>query len=147
MSHLIQVVTDTFDPVSAAIRIETHSWASHAEFVDAATGVTLGAHALGGVKIRPYQPDRYRQVRRYTAPFIELAFQAASSQIGKPYDFSAILGIAFNRNWRDRRRWFCSELVAWAFEQTESPLFNREIANWAIWPRDIPMSLMLERVL
>lgn len=51
---------------------------------------------------------------------------AARSQIGKPYDLTAVLGIAIHRDWQDSARWFCSELVAWAFEQAGSPLFRAD---------------------
>lgn len=36
----------------------------------------------------------------------------AEEQLGKKYDFSAILGIMFqNRHWENTDKWFCSELV------------------------------------
>lgn len=49
---------------------------------------------------------------------------AAASQFGKPYDWSAVLGIALRRDWRQDDAWFCSELVAWAFEAAGEPLFR-----------------------
>lgn len=52
--------------------------------------------------------------------------QAARSQIGKPYDLAGILGIALHRDWQDQDKWFCSELVAWAFEKAGFPLFRAE---------------------
>lgn len=32
-------------------------------------------------------------------------------QIGKPYDWTAIVGFVFRRPWGKTNRWFCSELV------------------------------------
>lgn len=51
---------------------------------------------------------------------------AARSQIGKPYDMSAIFGIALRRNWQKSDAWFCSELVAWSFAQAGFPKFRPE---------------------
>jgi hypothetical protein len=38
------------------------------------------------------------------------------AQIGKPYDKTAILGFAADRNWREDDSWFCSELAAAGLE-------------------------------
>ena len=51
---------------------------------------------------------------------------AARSQIGKPYDFTALFGMLARRDWQEADRWFCSELVAWSFSQGGSPLFRPE---------------------
>ena len=37
-------------------------------------------------------------------------------QVGKPYDDEAILAFFFNRNWREKDSWICSELQAAAGE-------------------------------
>lgn len=70
------------------------------------------------------------------------AIKAARSQIGKPYDWSALFGIIFHRNWQEMDSWFCSELVAWAFAQGGDPLFRQEAMHritpqhlWMIYPR------------
>ena len=49
----------------------------------------------------------------------------AHTQIGKKYDILGNLG--FILRWRVERRskWFCSELVAWAFHQVGRPLLDR----------------------
>lgn len=51
---------------------------------------------------------------------------AARSQVGKPYDLTALFGLLMHRDWQEPDRWFCSELVAWAFEKSGSPLFRRD---------------------
>ena len=33
------------------------------------------------------------------------------TQIGKPYDWTALFGLLFQRNWQEEDSWFCSELV------------------------------------
>lgn len=42
---------------------------------------------------------------------------AAASQIGKPYDYTALLGPGLHRDWQKDDAWFCSELGAWSFAQ------------------------------
>lgn len=49
---------------------------------------------------------------------------AARSQVGKPYDLTALFGIGLHRDWQEADSWFCSELVAWAFAQGGHPLFR-----------------------
>ena len=52
--------------------------------------------------------------------------EAARSQVGKPYDLTALFGLLMHRDWQEEDRWFCSELVAWAFDKAGSPLFRRD---------------------
>lgn len=42
-----------------------------------------------------------------------------SRQIGRPYDYEAILGFVFNRDWRETDSWICSELVMAALEKAK----------------------------
>lgn len=42
-------------------------------------------------------------------PAAAIAF--ARAQIGKPYDFGAILGFIVRRDWQDRECWECTELA------------------------------------
>jgi uncharacterized protein YycO len=39
------------------------------------------------------------------------AYQFALEQVGKPYDWSAIISLAAQRDWQEPDKWFCSELV------------------------------------
>jgi uncharacterized protein YycO len=146
MDVLLQLVTERFDPISAAIRFSTRSAVSHAEFVDPATGSTFGARCTGVKWRSAHASRRYTCVLRFTAPAIDQAFKWALTQAGKSYDFSAIGGIALDRNWRDSRRWFCSELIAAAFEAVSSPLLNPSANVWRITPRDLLLSMNLAAV-
>jgi len=141
---LVQIVTQRFNPISAAIRFSTRSWASHAEFVDTDRYVTFGARA-DGVEERDCSIDDYSRCERFNAVGIKQAYAWARTQAGKPYDLSAILGIAFDRNWRDENRWFCSELVAAAFEHVDAPLLSTRPSAyfWRITPRDLLLSRAL----
>lgn len=42
----------------------------------------------------------------------QLMMAIAKSKLGKPYDFTGILGLSINRNWQENDKWFCSEDVA-----------------------------------
>lgn len=64
---------------------------------------------------------------------------AAHSQIGKPYDWAGVLGIATRRRWQEDDAWFCSELIAWAFAQGGNPLVR--VPAWRITPRDLYLPL------
>ena len=65
------------------------------------------------------------------------ALQAARSQIGRPYDWKALVGFLLHRDWEDERAWFCSELVAWAIHQAGKPLFRvsvlRRVTPQHLW--------------
>ena len=63
---------------------------------------------------------------------------AARSQVGKPYDLTALFGLLVRRDWQEPDRWFCSELVAWAFEQGGAPLFRPE-ALYRVTPQHLWM--------
>jgi len=130
-----------------AIRIGTRSWASHAEFVDTDACTTLGSRSIGGVQIRSYFKDHYSRVEQFTSEpgAIVKAYQWALTQVGKPYDFSAIAGITLDRNWHDERRWFCSELIVVAFEKAGAPILSTRPSSafWRITPRDLLLSRQL----
>lgn len=64
---------------------------------------------------------------------------AARSQIGKPYDWRGVIGIGFRRRWQDEDAWFCSELVAYAFEAAGDLLFRAK--RWRIRPPDLYIPL------
>lgn len=63
---------------------------------------------------------------------------AARSQIGKPYDLTALFGLALRRDWQEPDSWFCSELVAWSFDKGGSPLFRPDALH-RITPQHIWM--------
>jgi uncharacterized protein YycO len=143
MSIRIQIVTEKWNPVSAAIRFSTRSWASHAEFVNLEAGTTLGARCTGGVQVRPCSWDHYSRIEQFSAPNISHAYEWALAQVGKPYDFAAVTGIALDRNWRSHDKWFCSELIAAAFENIGGiPLLSTRpsVGTWRITPRDLLLS-------
>ena len=62
----------------------------------------------------------------------------AEDQLGKPYDWTAVIGIVFSRDWSENDRWFCSELVAYCFSQAGSPLVRGDLTN-----RIVPQQLYM----
>jgi hypothetical protein len=104
--------------VSAAIRrAEYGFWASHVEAL-MPDGTLLGAHIDGGVQARPRDYDKGQFTRELfadidAAPDVCDRFQAfLRSQLGKPYDKTAILAFVAARDWQEKDSWFCSELQA-----------------------------------
>lgn len=114
----IRFVTTSGDPVSDGIRkFEFGFWATHVEAL-MPDGTLLGAHADGGVMARPATYDKNKFSREMYVELPATPQQADSfhqflrEQLGKPYDFIGIAGIALGRDWQSPDRWFCSELIA-----------------------------------
>lgn len=144
-SITIRFVTED-DLVSALIRQHTWCEYSHVEFV-LDDGTTLGAHFSGGVRIRPINYANFTKVAEFVVTMtVEQKFAImsfANAQVGKAYDCGAIAGVLLHRDWRDTDKWFCSELVAAAFEQAV-PLLNVNESVNRIVPRDLLLSLLLK---
>lgn len=141
----LRFITEKYSLESFLIRIGTRSPFSHVEFVRCAGFKdvpidTFGARVSGGVKVRPYDYCKPSKEMWFTAPNIQHAYEWALTQVGKPYDWRAILGFAFSRDWREEDSWFCSELVCRAFEKTPIPLLNLSVGVWRISPRDLTLS-------
>lgn len=68
----------------------------------------------------------------------------ARSQLGKKYDWTGLVGIAIHsRNWQEEDSWWCSELIAWAFDKGGNPLFTPE-ARIRITPQHLFMLYHVE---
>lgn len=127
---------------SRLVSAVTWSWATHVDFV-LHNGFLLGA-ASDGVKIRPPARD-YSRVAYYRVPGAPCdVIERAKSQLDKPYDWTAILGFVARRNWQEDDRWFCSELVAWAFAREGRPLLAGDFS--VITPRDLLLSTKLRPI-
>jgi hypothetical protein len=128
------------DVESDLIKIFSRGWCSHVDAV-MADGTLLGARLSGGVAIRPASYASWPRVQRVhldTTPEIADAFYAALvSQVGKPYDVTAIAAFALGRSWQSPDKWFCSELQAWAL--TNAGFFRHPLAatDSTITPRDL----------
>jgi uncharacterized protein YycO len=95
------------------IRLVTWSRWSHAAVQIDDETIIDATFKHGGVHARPLSAlAGYRQeVVEYTLPDEDKAQDWLRRQIGKPYDWSALLGIFLHRNWQEDDKWFCSELT------------------------------------
>jgi uncharacterized protein YycO len=109
---------------SEAICAVTWSRWSHVEF--ALPNGYLGCQVNGGVALRKLNYDQVILEDFFNVSVTEKQkidiFNFAYKQLGKPYDFSALVGILAHRDWHSEDSWFCSELVAAAFEAGGKPL-------------------------
>jgi uncharacterized protein YycO len=119
------------------IRFFTWSEYSHVGFIlpdDMILDTTLKTK----VAIRPFKDlektEKTIIIREYQ-DINENVIEIAKAQIGKKYDWSAVVGIPFRRNWQDDDKWFCSELVAWSCLKAETPIINKDC--WRITPQDL----------
>lgn len=123
--------TNPHNPLSWAIRACSWSQWSHVAIVDGDDVVE--AVALSGVVVTPLAE---RQAADPTWQLVDMpcsnaaaVIAAARSQLGKPYDYGGVIGVGLHRDWQDTGKWFCSELVAWAFEQAGCPLFRADAVH------------------
>ena len=133
----VQVVfSRNHTPGSVLLRGFLWSPWSHCAVVDG--GMVIEAAAFHGVRERPlrdFMGDATKAAMLELPGDQEAVIAAARSQIGKPYDWQGVAGIGFRRRWQDDDAWFCSELVAWAFEAGGRPLFRSQ--PWRVTPRDL----------
>jgi hypothetical protein len=113
---------------SWAIRQYDHGPWSHVDAV-LEDGSLLGSRddVVGGkpsgVQIRPAGYLNFKDEKILSIPcddpIAKLFYATWASQIGKPYDQTAILAFVLERDWRAMDSWFCSEGVTWAAEQAK----------------------------
>lgn len=95
---------------------------------------------LSGVRLKPLSEFK-KFYHNYEEIPIELPDQAAAEdfalkQLGKKYDWTALLGIVFQRRvWEESDKWFCSELVE-AILSAGGKLRWRAVAGLSILPRE-----------
>jgi uncharacterized protein YycO len=128
-------------PGSLLLRVALWSAWSHCAIIDG--DQVIEAAATGGVRVRPLADliadSSEHDIRHLPARDAASVIAAARSQVGKPYDWAGVVGIGFRRRWQDADSWFCSELIAWAFQAAGSPLFR--VQSWRITPRDLFISM------
>lgn len=132
----------------AAIKWYTSSQWSHVEFW---TPVGyLGSRINGGVQIRPYNYTGFdnQEFREYKLPTdAELALMNwADAQIGKGYDWLAIMALPLHRDWKSEENWFCSEYVAAAFEHAGYPIVAPDTQLSKVTPRDVSLCTSLKLI-
>lgn len=123
--------TNEHDLTGFLIRSFTWSPYSHVDIVFPGEGL-LGAHP-GGVQMLPddYEPTAKVLYLRtmMTQEQEHMARDFWRRQIGKPYDYKAVAGNIFHRDWKSDDKWFCSELAAAGFSLVGFPLLNEKFLD------------------
>ena len=122
---------------SALIRWFTNSKFSHVDFV-MPDGKLMGARFRGGVQIRPKDYTTFTNIERY-AVYTDKAdaiYAYAQSKIGTPYDFEALFAFAFNKNWENDNKLFCSNFTAISFKEGGLLSLNPDADVKRITPND-----------
>lgn len=139
MGNIQLLFSTTRHPFSGLIRAATWSRWSHVALV--AGPHVIEAVALGGVRqaSKAYAIQRASDYCLVDMPThnAQAIIDAARSQIGKPYDWTAVAGLGLRRDWQEDDSWFCSELVAWSADQAGEPWFRpdalRRITPQHLW--------------
>lgn len=111
-------------------------------------GSFLGARMDGGVAVRPanyVEPLEELWLGINLGPAEKKVMNFARAAVGKPYNMRGILGFAIGEDWNKGRSFFCSQLVAYAFEQAGFPLLRVEHAD-RVTPAMLTMSLKLTEI-
>lgn len=152
MSRISLLFSTSYHPMSMVIRACTWSNWSHVALIDGDD--VIEATALAGVRRYPVVLA-INHAKRWGIVDLpsrnpQMVIAAAASQIGKPYDYSAILGIGLHRDWQMDDRWFCSELIAWSFAQAGESLVRSEVLRrvtpqhlWMQAPAPLPPDIVL----
>lgn len=129
------------------VRWSTWSQFAHVGFYLSDVKMVLDATPELGVSIRAPSDDETTEYYRILAPTraIDAAIAWAKLQVGKPYDWTAIYGMAIRRDWHTNRKWFCSEFVEGAMAQADWPLVRGGRYLDRITPRDLAMSTRIVR--
>jgi uncharacterized protein YycO len=142
--------------ISRAIQAVTWSRYSHTALADS-SGVTIEAWHRGGVDMAanpwsnhtPGTPITVYSLRQADPAAAGRIWQTAQGEIGKEYDFKALLGFlpGVRLFWKDDPdKWFCSHLVAWACAAGGCPLFSPQTPLYKISPGDIDYASPLQRI-
>lgn len=135
---MIVLFSTSKGPISAFIRFFTWSKWSHVAILDG--DYVIESRGGKGVVRTPLQLFLRRVSRvaamRYPHVATDAAIAFARSQLGKGYDWGAIFGIGFRRNWGDRSKWSCVELATVAAHAANTPLLRCDEA-WRHKPQEL----------
>lgn len=108
---------------------------SHSALYDAEQGVVYDSTLLqGGVKARPadqffahYTSFEFRDLE-VSDENAQIARNWLAAQVGKRYDWTALVGFLFHRDWQEPDSWFCSELT-----ETFRATFSQPRLRLGLW--------------
>lgn len=142
---MIVAFTRSRDIGSVLIRLATWSRWSHVAVVEEACIEDIDIHSTvidstflnGGVKRRSVYDLLHKATEwayvEIDTPDDEQAYKLLESQLGKKYDVTGILGIAFRRKWEQDDKWFCNELFEWVLLKLGMPRFREDV--WRLTPQ------------
>lgn len=132
----------------AIVRIGTWSDFAHVGFkLD--DGSVLDATPEFGVSVRMATDTDDTEYWKILAPKAHIEGMVAwgLTQVGKPYDWSAIYGFAVHRDWHNDAHWFCSEYVQGCSDAVHWPFVRDADLLDRITPRDLRLSTRIAPIL
>lgn len=107
-------------------------------------GIVYESVADGGVRRVSSEsfPGRWKKSHPVAVSVSDPSYLLAylNSQVGKPYDWAAIVALPFRKSWHHQDKWFCSELVAEALIAGGSDAIPR-LKSHRVTPRDLWIAL------
>jgi len=134
--------------LSRVIQAQTRSPYSHSALLTADYHLIEAWHGVGvtatPLEDHPHSGGTWVDVFDVRADYDESAvLDFALRQVGKRYDYRAVLRFLSRRDAPDNDRWFCSELVAAAFAAGGLDLLHGRHSHFS--PRDIALSPYLHK--
>jgi uncharacterized protein YycO len=132
--------------ISWSIRWFTRSQYSHAA-IQVQSGQIFEAWQGAGVRVTTlrswkdvdvFEVDVTLEQRQKIHEFLE-------GELGCGYDYWGIWGFVSRQPRRSNKKWFCSELVAAAFEEAGISLLGNNTPSWAVSPAMLATSPLLKR--
>lgn len=124
------------------IRLFTFSKWNHSALYFEDENIVVDAIVKGGVRVRPYSTFAKLFPKHIIidvdVPDYMSAKRFALAQVGKPYDWTAIISLVLQRKWDEEDSWFCSELVEATIKAGGRQRFRAEVnkitpqQNWAV---------------
>ena len=142
----VNLLFQSYDTWTSKI-IQGFTWSeySHVDFIMPEGGL-IGADGDGGVRKRTLlEQSPIKSIVgtvRCSKEIEDKVLQFVRDQLGVPYDWSAIFGIAQHRDWDDSSKWFCFEMAAAAFVHAEYQLLNAAHLN-RVTGRDLMLSPLI----
>lgn len=125
--------TNSHMPFAPLIRV--FSWSKYSHMVILIDDGKNVLHSdFHGVRIEPIEDLQKRSknwmIVEYECECPEKVIEACKTQLGKPYDFGGIIGIALRDvNLQDDSKWWCSELPAYGFMMAGQPKFQEDFMH------------------
>lgn len=140
------IFTNSHMPLAPIIRFVTWSNFSHvATLIDDETIIHADFH---GVRIEPLKDLQARSKNWMIVEFEcsnpEGVIAAMKTQLGKPYDFSGVIGILIRDvDLADDSKWWCSEIPEYGFSSIGEPKFCTDFItritpqHWLMLPHKV----------